>query len=485
VGRYNARDSSHEVSLIAHWDGTAWTRVASPVLSTAQYLYGVAATAPDAVWAVGAQETSSATQALILRWDGTTWTPVPGLTPDFTNRLYSVVAHGDTAWASGSFGPSLYAGGSTLIGRYTPTCPSPTPTAPLPTVPPTAVPPTPSATAIPPTSTPAPLPACPFAIQSVAACIDPQGCVSYTVPLRNEGNTAVTVTGSVVFQRRDGTVLGEQAIPPTTIEAESTVPLTGQVCGHVDPAVGPFQLVVRVQDIARVCATRTKRQPLMICDQPFQPPTFSDVPPGHPFAAFIRWTTGYAYLQGYPCGGAGEPCSPTRDPYLRPGDRVTRGQLVKMVVNASRWPPPLPATPTFSDVPSGHPFYPYVETAVRQGVVGGYACGTRADEACDAAQRPYFRPGALLTRGQLSQVITRAWGLGFSAGAPPTFADVPPTHPFYAAIEALAAAGLSGGYACGPPYGGCDAGAHPYFQPAAPATRGQVTKLIALAYGGP
>src|SRR5207247_2268747 len=101
------------------------------------------------------------------------------------------------------------------------------------------------------------------------------------------------------------------------------------------------------------------------------------------------------------------------------------------------------------DVPSTHPFYAYIETGVKQGIISGYACGSVPDEPCNASHDPYFRPSAAITRGQIAKVITLAWGLPQPAPNPPSFADVPADHPFFAYIEAMTANGIVSGYACG------------------------------------
>jgi hypothetical protein len=36
-------------------------------------------------------------------------------------------------------------------------------------------------------------------------------------------------------------------------------------------------------------------------------------------------------MNGYPCGGAGEPCGASNLPYFRPGYDATRGQVTKIV----------------------------------------------------------------------------------------------------------------------------------------------------------
>jgi hypothetical protein len=39
-------------------------------------------------------------------------------------------------------------------------------------------------------------------------------------------------------------------------------------------------------------------------------------------------------INGYPCGGEGEPCDPLNLPYFRPGNNITRGQAAKIVANS-------------------------------------------------------------------------------------------------------------------------------------------------------
>jgi hypothetical protein len=63
-----------------------------------------------------------------------------------------------------------------------------------------------------------------------------------------------------------------------------------------------------------------------------------------------------------------------------------------MLALAKGWQIVNPGNPTFSDVPSTHWAYGYIETAVSHGIVGGYPDGT-------------FRPDALLTRAQLSKIL--------------------------------------------------------------------------------
>jgi hypothetical protein len=136
-----------------------------------------------------------------------------------------------------------------------------------------------------------------------------------------------------------------------------------------------------------------------------------------------------------------------------------------------------------------HPFYSFIETGVAHGLISGYNCGG-PNEPCDGQNRPYFRPGADITRGQLAKIIALARGYTDPAPAIATFNDVPPGHPFFLFIEQVAAHGVVSGYTCdatviNPCTGQAEQCPGPSFRPCNPATRGQVTKMVTVAYGGP
>lgn len=143
---------------------------------------------------------------------------------------------------------------------------------------------------------------------------------------------------------------------------------------------------------------------------------------------------------------------------------------------------PSGCTIQFNDVPSGSTFYDFVRCLACRDIVSGYPCGG-ADEPCPGS---YYRPGADVTRGQLSKIIANSAGL--SDAIPPgqqLFADVPPGSPFYEFVERLAQTGAISGYPCGGPGGAepCDSESRPYFRPNSPATRGQISKIVSIAAG--
>src|SRR5439155_18646330 len=67
------------------------------------------------------------------------------------------------------------------------------------------------------TPTSAPGPGCRLSILSFDASMDANGCGSYSVRLRNEGDAGIVVTGTAQFVARNGVVLGESAIPATYV----------------------------------------------------------------------------------------------------------------------------------------------------------------------------------------------------------------------------------------------------------------------------
>jgi hypothetical protein len=61
-------------------------------------------------------------------------------------------------------------------------------------------------------------------------------------------------------------------------------------------------------------------------------PSFQDVPNSHVFFTQIQKLADANLIQGYPCGGPGEPCVPPQNlAYFRPNNIATRGQSGKIV----------------------------------------------------------------------------------------------------------------------------------------------------------
>jgi hypothetical protein len=172
--------------------------------------------------------------------------------------------------------------------------------------------------------------------------------------------------------------------------------------------------------------------------------TFVDVSADYWAVSHIREASCLGFISGY------------GDGTFRPQNQITRGQLVKMVVLAEGLSLSDPAEPSFPDVPRGHTFYRYIETANARRIVSGYANGT-------------FRPDWSVTRAQIAKIIVRAkrWQISRPVTAPAC--DVPRTHWAADYIYTAMRRGVFTGYA-----DGC-------FHPDAPATRAQLAKILVVS----
>jgi hypothetical protein len=92
--------------LIAHWDGATWRTVSAPTLPSQNYaaLTGVTAISSSDVWAVGYVQplNSQGFQALAVHWDGTKWSLAQVTNAGRFNLFYGVAATGPKdVWAVG------------------------------------------------------------------------------------------------------------------------------------------------------------------------------------------------------------------------------------------------------------------------------------------------------------------------------------------------------------------------------------------------
>ncbi len=181
------------------------------------------------------------------------------------------------------------------------------------------------------------------------------------------------------------------------------------ISGYSDCTFRPYNNTTRGQ-MAKIVVLAFN---LSIQTPPASGHTFADVQPGDVFFPYIETAAAHSIVSGYTCGGSNpqtggnEPCDGSSRPYYRPGNNVTRGQLTKIVVIGAGWPLRTPATPTFRDVPTGNVFYPFIETAVCHGIIGGYSDGT-------------FLPTNNAFRGQIAKIVYLAVTSGQTVCAAPT-----------------------------------------------------------------
>jgi hypothetical protein len=142
---FNGPENDDSATLAMHFNGKNWQQVVTPnVGAGANQLNGVLALAPNNVWAVGFSTPvpppqEAATLTLIEHFDGTAWSvvPSPNVGPNNSfqsNRLFGLTANSPTdIWAFGSFFASNGSGNQrTLLlhwnGKTWTIAPSPDPT---------------------------------------------------------------------------------------------------------------------------------------------------------------------------------------------------------------------------------------------------------------------------------------------------------------------------------------------------------------------
>ncbi len=213
---------------------------------------------------------------------------------------------------------------------------------------------------------------------------------------------------------------------------------------------------------------------------------FTDVPPGSTFYPYVHCLACLnpprpPIVDGYPCGGPGEPCTCSNWPYYRPGNDVWRGQLSKIVVLA-RLLSINSNGQLYQDVPPGSTYYDYVNTLTNHNpqVVNGYDCGGQDEPCVPPNNLPYFRLNNPATRGQTAKIVLLA--CDDCPQASRHFQDVAYGSTFYTWVERLAQQGAVSGYACGGIDEPCvPPGNLPYYRPNNVTSRGQAAQIIKIS----
>jgi hypothetical protein len=153
---------------------------------------------------------------------------------------------------------------------------------------------------------------------------------------------------------------------------------------------------------------------------------------------------------------------------VQDGRNLSRAYALAPIVVTRQQPATL-----FNDVPGNLWAVDFINRLARLGIIGG-------------SQQPdttvLFKPNNTATRAQLSKMVVLAAGWTLLNPPTPTFNDVPVGSTFYQYVETAADNGVISGYDCGGPGEPCPGR---YFRPNNNVTRGQVTKMIMLAFGFP
>jgi hypothetical protein len=376
VGYYRDPVSSHYASLLERWNGSAWSVVSAPDVQGAdnqpQSIFALSA---NDVGAVGfTYASASPSQNLALHWNGTAWSIVPvaqqgpysneltGVTGTASNDVYAVGDYRDASAQERG-----------LIEHWN------------------------------------------GSAWSVVPGVQAPGLDSLFA-----GVTAVS--SSDVWAVGEYSQLGFEGWQPlvmryhpcvvscnisfTDVPVGSTfypyihcLACLGIINGYPDGTFKPNANVTRGQ-LSKIVANSAGFNDA----QPNQ--MFQDVPVGSTFQVFIGRLASRGYINGYACGGAGEPCVPPGNlPYFRPNANATRGQISKIDANAAGFSD-TPSGQQFQDVPVGSTYYTYTFRLVSRTIMAGYACGGAGEPCVPPGNLPYFRPNNNATRGQTSKIVS-------------------------------------------------------------------------------
>ncbi|HEX8228720.1 MAG TPA: S-layer homology domain-containing protein [Chloroflexia bacterium] len=424
VGSKTTGDGSDLYNLMLHWNGSAWTEYTIP----GSGLLGISALAGDDIWAVG---------HAFIHWDGSSWTVVQEYTNDTYTGFSSVVAiTQNDAWAVGfrAFTCGLGCNGtSSEMAHWDGTTWDLSPFPPI------------------------------NANLNAVATTGPDDV--WVVGTRNYRNDMMGILeeGSVILHW-DGTqweemshpvqlnLAGVAAVSPTDVWAVGSnveqdkyvmavlhygktpafpdVPLgstfypyitclsdLGFISGFPDGTFRPSDPVTRGQ-LAKIVANAAR----LDAEVPESRQTFADVPPppaeGSTYWPYVERLYERGVIDGYNCipgPGSPRPCDSLNRKYYLPNSNVTRGQASKIVANTAGYDEPLdPGTQTYSDVPpagEGSTFWPYIERLTARGIIGGYPCSDSEGSTtpCDTQDRPWFKPGSNVTRGQAAKIVANTF----------------------------------------------------------------------------
>jgi hypothetical protein len=326
---------------IARWNGSAWSALGSGT-NNAVLALAVNGTTGD-LYAGGNFTTAGGGSANhIAKWDGSSWSTLGSGTNDLIYALE--LNNADNLYAGGNF---TTAGGkvSKYIGLWHAPLP-PTPT------------PVPTQTPGGPTATPASSPtACPIQFTDVPPgstfydnirCLACRGIINGYSDGTFKPNNQVTrgqlskiVSNSAGFNDNQTTQMFQDVPIGSTFfqyigRLSSRGYISGYTCGGPgEPCIPPANL-----PYFRPNSNATREQISKIVSNAAgfnDPPSgqqFQDVPGGSTYYEYIYRLATRNVMQGYTCGGPGEPCVPPANlPYFRPNNNATRGQTSKIVGN--------------------------------------------------------------------------------------------------------------------------------------------------------
>jgi hypothetical protein len=237
-----------------------------------------------------------------------------------------------------------------------------------------------------------------------------------------------------------------------TCDGPSPLTATGYLSLIVQPKPG-----LKTPSIARVADGVVRAASVVVIHDSATGSVFSDLPVDYWASGAIEACGNAGILSGFPDGS------------YRPDMPVGRDQaavyLARAVAGGDELVPAGPPQAFFSDLPTTHWAYRYVEYARERGIVDGFPDGR-------------YHPAEAVNRAEMAAFISRSvveptGEEGIESYQPPdraTFSDLPATHWAYRYVEFLAERGIADGYQDGA------------YRPAQACTRAEAAVYLARAF---
>lgn len=170
---------------------------------------------------------------------------------------------------------------------------------------------------------------------------------------------------------------------------------------------------------------------------------YSDLSQSHTFYPYIEKLSQMNVLSGF------------SDGTFRPDDKITRGQMAKIIVRGFNIQEDNSCDP-FGDVPATNTFFSEITTLRCKGIVDGYSDGT-------------FRPDNIVGRGAAMKFIVESMKQPIDQDYSQVFSDLSADHTFFGYVMYAQSKGIVSGYSDGT------------FRPDEALTRGAIAKMVANA----
>ncbi len=504
VGSRGLVTTTHEATLIEHWDGTAWSLVPSPNPSQVgdNSLFAVTALTANDAWAAGRyypQLNQNPEQPLMLHWDGLTWSPVPNPALIASGFLGLAAVTPNDIWTVGygNYGDSPLAEHWNGTQWLTTTVP----------LPPAAQYGTLSSISARTSSDIWAVGAVDVPLGTGQTLIEHwNGSAWSVVPSPNRpgdtdylsGVTALaandvwavgtwgssTQTLQTLVMHWDGTQWSIISSPsPTSSTLHSVAARSGADVWAVGSQDGSAATLIEHWDGS---AWNIETSPGVGINNVYLY--------GVAVAPDALWASGsygnQALIERYDLA-----CLPTAT--LTPISTATStpfptatasGPTNTSTPSATQTPVPQPTVYVcgpLADVPPGYPDEAAIGCVTCRGVMSAYSCGG-VGEPCLPNNAPYFRPaqGWDGRRGEFAKLLVKAAAWPIQTPSSQTYEDVPPSNPYYPYVETATAHGQLPGYICGGPGEPCVAPSNrSYFRPLSLVNRGIMAKTFAESAG--